>query len=329
MKRVWVIGLTLLALPALLTAQGRVNIRLASLAPDGSVWDKNLRQMGADWRRISNGSVVLNVFPGGQLGDDSKVVSTLRAGRPEAAALTVVGLARIDPAFNVFTMPFFFDSYPELYAVLDAMAPTLDQRLAGQGFTRLAWGHGGWIRVFARQPVTTLEDVKGVKLFTSAGEDEMLQWYKTNGFTPVALAMTDILTGLSTGQIDAMPAPPTAALAFQWYTRTPHMLDLGLAPLVGAVVINTKTWERIPADVRSQLLAAAREMETRLETAIPEQDAASIAEMQKRGLTVHKPAGSGWEAVGQSLTATMRGAMVPADIYDLAKTARDAWRAKR
>jgi hypothetical protein len=29
------------------------------------------------------------------------------------------------------------------------------------------------------------------------------------------------------------------------------------------------------------------------------------------------------------LTATMRGAMVPADIYDLAKTARDAWRAKR
>jgi hypothetical protein len=76
------------------------------------------------------------------------------------------------------------------------------------------------------------------------------------------------------------------------------------------------------------MMEAARQMEARLETAIPEQDTASIAEMQKRGLTVHKPQGSGWEAVGQSLTASMRGGMVPAGIYDLAKQARDAWRAK-
>jgi TRAP-type C4-dicarboxylate transport system substrate-binding protein len=285
--------------------------------------------MAAEWRTASGGSVTVTIFPGGQLGDENKVVSLLRAGRPQAAALTTIGLSRLDPAYNVFGIPFFFDSYDELYAVLDRMAPVLDARLQKGGFTRLAWGNGGWVRVFSRVPVATLEDLKGVKLFTSAGEDAMVQWYKTHGFTPVALAMTDILTGLSSGQIDAIPTTPTAALAFQFYTRTGHMLDLGIAPLVGAIVVNSQVWGRIPAAAQPALVASAREMEARLNRAIPAQDTASIEEMKKRGLVVHAPAGAEWKTVAQSLTESLRGAMVPAEIYDLAVKERNAYRAAR
>jgi TRAP-type C4-dicarboxylate transport system substrate-binding protein len=177
--------------------------------------------------------------------------------------------------------------------------------------------------------VTTLQELKGVKLFTSAGEDTMVQWYKSNGFTPVALAMTDILTGLSNGQIDALPTTPTAALAFQWYTRTPHMLDLGLAPLVGAIVVSHKAWGRIAPPTQAVLLKAAREMEARLAAVVPTQDAEAVEEMKKRKLVVHTPAGAGWENVAQSLTQSLRGGMVPAEIYDLAVKERDAYRATR
>jgi TRAP-type C4-dicarboxylate transport system substrate-binding protein len=329
MKRVCLVVLAACVLPALATAQSGVRIRMASLAPDGSVWDRNLRQMGAEWQKASKGAVTLNVFPGGQLGDDSKVVSSLRAGRPEAAALTVVGLSKIDAAFGVFSLPFFFDSYDELYAVIEKMTPALDERLAKNGLTRVAWGNGGWVRIFSREPIRTLADLKRVKLFTSAGEDDMLQWYKDNGFSPVPLAMTDILTGLTTGQIDAMPTTPTAALAFQWYNRTPNMLDLGVAPLVGAVVVSTPVWQRVPADVRATLERAGADMDGRLRALIPAQDEASVAEMQKRGLKVHKPEGTGWQETADSAIRTIRGGMVPADIYDLAKRERDAFRARR
>ena len=44
------------------------------------------------------------------------------------------GLASIDPAFNVFNVPMFFNSYPELYATLDKLEPTLKQRLEAKGF---------------------------------------------------------------------------------------------------------------------------------------------------------------------------------------------------
>jgi TRAP-type C4-dicarboxylate transport system substrate-binding protein len=327
MKRVWIVALVLLALPALVVTQGRVTIRMASIAPDGSIWDRNLEQMGAEWRKASGGSVVLNVFPGGQLGDDSKVVSLLRGGRPEAAALTVIGLSRIDPAFNVFSMPFFFESYEELDAIRERLTPELDARLEEQGFKRLAWGNGGWVRVFSNAPVSTLDELKGMKLFTSAGEDDMVQWYKTNGFSPVALAMTDIQTGLSTGQIDAVPTTPTAALAFQWYSRTSHMLDLGVAPLVAGILVNTRAWNRIPENVRADMLQSAQALEDRLEAQIPEQDDASVEEMRKRGLTVHTPEGDGWTEIAQSFAQSLRGGLVPADVYDLAKQARDDYRA--
>ncbi len=329
MTRVWMVALSLVLLPGILVGQRAVTIQMASSAPAGSVWDRNLQQMAAEWRKVSGGAVTLTIFPGGQLGDENKVVSLLRAGRPQAAALTTIGLARMDPAFNVFSVPFFFDSYEELYAVLDRMAPGLDARLQKAGFTRLAWGNGGWVRVFSRTPVATLEDLKRVKLFTSAGEDAMVQWYKTNGFTPVALAMTDILTGLSNGQIDAIPTTPTAALAFQFYTRTGHMLDLGIAPLVGAVVVNTQAWSRVPAEAQAALVTSAREMEKRLASAIPAQDATSVEEMKKRGLVVHAPAGAEWKSVAQSLTQSLRGGMVPAEIFDQAVKERDAYRAAR
>ena len=60
---------------------------------------------------------------------------------------------------------------------------------------------------------------------------------------------------------------------------------------------------------------------------IPDQDDVSIGEMQKRGLTVHEPEGAGWTVVADSLSQSLRGGMVPADIYDLAREERNAYRA--
>jgi TRAP-type C4-dicarboxylate transport system substrate-binding protein len=327
MKRVWLIGLSLiLAAPVLLAEQRPVRIRLATEAPSGSLWEVHLKAMAAEWREISDGQVNLTVFAGGSAGDDAKVVSLLRTGRPEAAALTT-GLPRIDRAFNVFSLPFFFESNDELFAVLDRLEPELSSRLEDNGLTFIAWGFGGWVQVFSKDPVSTLADLRRVKLWTSASEGDLLQWYKDNGFTPVPLSVADAMAALSTGRIDAMPSPPYAAMAFQWYNRAPNMLDLRVAPIVGAIVINTRVWNQVPAAVRPRLLEAAVRMDHRLRTEIPDQDAEAVVEMQRRGLRVSERAGGGWAELTASLRDTMRGGMVPADVFDRALRERDAYRA--
>ena len=327
MKRLWVVGLSLiLAAPMLLAAQRPVRIRLATEAPAGSLWEVNLKQLAAEWREISDGQINMTIFPGGSAGDDAKVVSLLRTNRPEAAALTT-GLARIDKAFNVFSLPFFFESNEELFAVLDRLEPELTSRLEDNGLTFLAWGFGGWVQVFSKEPVATLADLRRTKLWTSASEGDLLQWYKDNGFTPVPLSVADAMAALSTGRIDAMPSPPYAAMAFQWYNRAPNMLDLRVAPIVGGIVVNTRVWNQVPAALRPRLLEAARDMDRRLRTDIPEQDAEAVVEMTKRGLTVAAKQGAGWDELTASLRDSMRGGMVPADVFDRAVRERDAYRA--
>src|SRR5581483_8605783 len=301
-------------------------IKLATVVPEGSIWDKNVKQMAEEWKQATNGRVAVTVYAGGSQGDESTVLRKMRLDALQAASFTAVGLGTIDSAFNVFDIPFFFDSYDELNYVTDKLTPTIRKRLEPKGFVLLNWGHGGWTQIFTKKPVKTVEDVKSVKLYTSAGNDRMVQWFKSNGFQPRAMAMTDIMTGLTTGMIDGLPAPPLAAMFFQWYKQTPYMLDIGLAPIVGATVITTKTWKSIPDADKPKLLAAADGVDKRLRAEIPKQDLSSIETMKKAGLTVTNATGPEWKTQLDSLAKTMRGEMVPTDIFDLASKARDEFR---
>ena len=88
----------------------------------------------------------------------------------------------------------------------------------------------------------------------------MVQWYKANGFRPVALAAGDIPAQLklTTGMIDAAPSPPYPALLLQIFRDAKYMLDVRVAPLYGALVITNEAWNKIAADDRPIVLAAAK-----------------------------------------------------------------------
>ncbi|MEK7329320.1 MAG: TRAP transporter substrate-binding protein DctP [Candidatus Eisenbacteria bacterium] len=329
----WTLLAALAVMPALAPSpaatQAPTVIKLATLVPDGSVWDKAMKEMGAEWSQATAGRVLLRVYPGGVAGDEPDIVRKMRIGQLQAAAITTAGLAAIDPAFQVFGIPMFFDSYPELYAVLAKMEPVLKQRLEARGFVLLNWGHGGWVYFFTRQSARTVAEIKKVKMFAWAGDDRWVQLWKNNGYSPVALAATDILTGLQTGMIDGYPTTPLLALTLQWYRQTPNMVGLGMAPLVGGLVVTKQAWDKISEPDRAAILRAARRLEMRLQTGVPRQDTTAVEEMKKRGLTVNAlpPAAvAEWRASAEHFASGMRGAMIPIDIIEMATRERDAFR---
>jgi len=322
-------GAALLVLAASNVSFAQRAIKLATVVPEGSVWDKNLKQMAEEWKQATGGRVTVTVFGGASQGDEATVLRKLRLDALQAASFTAVGLGSIDAAFNVFDVPFFFESYDELNYVTAKLTPTIAKRMDAKGFVLLNWGHGGWTQLFTKRPVRTLADLKTIKLYTSAGNDRMVQWFKANGFEPRAMAMTDIMTGLTTGMIEGLPTPALAAQLFQWYRQTPYMLDIGLAPVVGASIITKKAWSAIPAADRPKLLESAAGVEKRLQADVPKQDQAAVAELMKRGVTVTKANGAEWRTEADALAKTMRGEMVPPDIFDLATKARDEYRKKQ
>jgi len=308
------------------TAQSSVTIKLASVVPENSIWDKNLKQMGSEWSQATGGRVTLTVFAGGSQGDEPTVLRKMRVDALQAASLTGVGLGTVDASFNVFNMPFFFESYDELNAVTAKLTPEIAKRVDAKGFVLLNWGHGGWTQVFTKKPVRTLDELKKTKMWTSAGNDRMVQWFKANGFEPRAMAMTDIMTGLTTGMVEAVPTTPLAAMLFQWYRQTPNMIDIGLAPVIGATLVNKKTWNQIPTADRPKLLAAAAGVQNRLQEEVPKQDAAAITAMKKSGLNITEATGPEWRQALDALAKSMRGEMVQPDMFDKAVKARDEYR---
>lgn len=332
MKRIAaLVGLLVLTLGlATRGAEAATVIKLATLVPDGSVWDKALKEMGAEWKEGSDGRVTLRIYPGGVAGDEPDVVRKMRIGQIHAASLTVTGLSEIDPAFKVFTIPLFYDSYEELLFVLEAMEPYLAAKLEARGFVFVHWGHAGWVHLFSKDPIREVADLKQQKLFVWAGQDDMVQWWKRSGFKPVALAATDIMTGLQTGMIEVLPTTPLAALNLQWFRQTPYMHELGLAPLVGATIVTDKAWKKISAADQKVLLAAARRTEEQLEKGIPQQDREAVEAMTKRGLEVVPVTDdTEWRESAAEFADTMREAIVPAEAFDRALAERNRFRSTR
>jgi TRAP-type C4-dicarboxylate transport system substrate-binding protein len=325
-------GLLLLALAAALAASPAAGqtVKLATLVPEGSFWDRALRDMGAEWERVTGGDIRLRIYAGGVAGDDPDLVRKLRIGQLQAATVTVTGLTEIDPAFAVFEIPGFFESYEELFHVLAALEPELERRLQARGFRLLHWGHGGWVYFFSTEATTTLRALQDLRVFVWAGNDRMTGLWRRHGFRPVALAATDVLTGLETGLFQTLPTAPIAALSLQWYRSAPYMTDLPLAPLLGATIIDERAWQRLPEARHSALLAAAADTGKLFAEEIPAEERKAIVEMQRRGLETIQVVGTEaegeWRASMARFAESMRETFVPEEIYDAAFAARAAYR---
>ena len=311
--------LVLACLLALAGPAAAQTLKLATLVPEGSVWDKSERDLGAAIQSATGGKIKFQIYPGGVAGDEPDFVRKMRIGQLHGALLSAPGLGDIDPAFYIFHVPLLFENDAEVRHVLDMMRPELGQRLEAKGFVLIHWTNVGWLRFFASKPVANFDDFKKRKQFVWGTDGRLQKWYQELGLQPVSLSGADVLTGLQTGLIEALPATPLAALSLQWFRPAPYMLDHRFAPLLGALVVSKGAWDKVAATDREAILKLARETEAKLFADIPKQEETALAEMQKRGLTIAKePAGDAekWLALGREFQTRYRTHTVPQDVFD-------------
>lgn len=331
LKRLIICSTLVLGTVTLTAGGANENIKLSTLVPAGTSWHKALLDMGNAWNKDTAGRVTLTVFAGGQQGDETTAIKKMRTDILQASFLSIVGLVDLDEGFNAFAMPFFIENPDEEAAIEKTLAPVLEKRLEAKGFHLLCWGSAGWLQVFSKKPLKSLADVKNAKLYTSKGSDKWYQWYVSNGFHPVALLPADVPTQLKlgTGLIDTAPYPPYLAMTLRVFDDAKYMLDLKIAPLTGALIVSQAAWNRISPEDRAKVTADALALETRVRMEAPAQDAESVKVMAGRGLqvtTLDPKALGEFRAAANQLVSTMRGSMVPADIYDLAVQERDTVR---
>lgn len=308
-----------------------VEIKLATVIPEGSSWHRILQDMGEKWKAAPGGGVKLRIFAGGIAGDEPDAVAKLRIGQFQAASLSTEGLAQIDPSLRAFQIPMMFRSYDELDHARESLRPLLEKRLADKGFVVLNWGDGGWVCFFTKDPAPNPAALRPQPVFVWGGDNDEVELYKKAGFRPVPLASNEILPSLQTGLIRAVPTTPLLALASQWFALAPNMTDVRWAPLLGATIVTRRAWDQVPEAARPALLEAAREAGEQLKAEIRSSNEAAIARMKERGLKVVTPTAAdlaAWQAIAEANWADIRGRIVPADVFDAVRKDVEALRAK-
>ena len=297
-----------------------IRVRLGTLAPKGSSYYKELAAMGEKWRRASNGGVLLTIYPDGTMGGEADMVQRMRLGQLQAGLLTATGLADIEPGVGgLQLMPMTFRTLEEVDYIVQKLQPMLEKRLEARGFVALFWGDSGWVRFFSKDPVIGPDDLRKTKLFVTAGSPAQVDLYRSVGLNPVPLETVDILPNLQTGLINAVPLPPSYALAGQVDRAAPNMLDLAWAPLVGALVVTKKTWDAIPPETRDAMRQAAAGAGAQIQAQGRRESVESVKAMRKRGLIVNPlppEAEVQWRREMETVYPKIRGIVVPADIFD-------------
>lgn len=327
-------GLSLL-LPTLLCAgfapraAAQVTIKMATLVPENSSWYAVLREMGDKWGKLSGGRVRVVLYPGGRQGDDPDVVRKLRLGTLQGAVLTSAGLAEIDRSVYALSVPMAYESYDEVYDVLERMRPRIESQMEAKGFVVLNWADGGWTHFFSKKPVAAPDDLRRLKLFQWAGDPKSLEIWKAAGFNPRPTPSTELATGLQTGLLEAFLAPPQMVVITRFYEQAKFMTDLKWGIILGATVVAKDAWAKVPADVRPVLMQAAREAGGRLQAEMRQSGERDIEAMRRAGLTVvpvDARSRALWRQSVEAATAKIRGEFVPAEAYDEALRHRDAYR---
>jgi len=308
----------LLIWPAPVSAQKTV-LKLGTAAPDGTNWWKVLDRMAQRWKAESNERVELHVLAGGTQGDEGKMLDRVKLGHLQVVALSGAGLAAVVPGVNALQLPMLVDSYAGLDRIRAGLEPRLEKAFDEKGYIVLNWSDVGWVHFFTKKEARTPSALKPMKLFIMAGDLETERLYRDMGFTPVPVPLTNMLTSLKTGMIDAFDLPPLFAIGNQSVGLVSYMVDLKWAPVIGATIIDKKSWQTIPPELRDKLLRIARQTGEELRADIRSQEDKATKNMASRGLTIVKPTAAEleeWRKTAQAAQQRLRGGLVPVDYFD-------------
>ncbi|HEY1327855.1 MAG TPA: TRAP transporter substrate-binding protein [Casimicrobiaceae bacterium] len=202
----------------------------------------------------TKGRVKVEVYPNSSLFKDGEEMEALQLGSVQMLAPSVAKFGPLGVRqFEVFDLPYIFDSFDELHKVTSGpVGKMLFEKLESKGIKGLAFWDNGFKEMSANRPIKLPADYKGLKMRIQSSKvlgDQM----KALGAIPQVMAFSEVYQALQTGVVDGTENPPS-----NFYTQKMHEVQKYLAMtdhgvIEYAVIVNKKFWDGLPADVRTTL----------------------------------------------------------------------------
>jgi TRAP-type C4-dicarboxylate transport system substrate-binding protein len=264
-------------------------IKIATLAPEGSTWTEIFNDLNAELKTATNSGIRLKIYPGGVLGNEKDMIRKMFVGQIHGALLTSAGLSTIFNEMDVFQIPFLFNTYDEVDYVLKKMDGFFKKGFADKGYILPSWSEGGFIRMMSTQPIASLDDLRKAKIWTWEDAPMAKAIFYEAGISAIPLSLPDVLVALQTGLVEVVYAPPSGAIALQWFTKTKYMTDFPLMYLIGGIVIKKNTFTKLSPEHREILLALCSKYMDILKLEVRKENQEAIKVMAKHGVKLIRP----------------------------------------
>ena len=268
---------------------GAATLKIATLAPAGTTWMKEMKMGAKQIKQRTEGRVKLKFYPGGVMGNDQSVHRKIKIGQLQGGAFTPGGLAQVNTAIQALGLPMMFDTYAEIDYVRAKMEPLMKQATESSGFVILGISGGGFVRILAKQPMRDLESIRASKVWIPEGDQVGQIVFKALGISPVALPISDVFTGLQTGLIETIAVNPTSAIAFQWHTSTSYMTETPISYVIGVLAVQKKAFDKLSAEDQAIVREEIGKVFSRLDVLNRSDNLAAIAALKQQGIEFVTP----------------------------------------
>jgi len=279
----------LLLFAANLPAAPEYVIKFATLAPGGTTWMNLLEEWDRDLRAESDGRIGFKFYPGGVQGDEPDVLKKMRFNQLQGGAFTGYGIGRMYSPARVLELPFLFNNTEEIDFIREQFTGEFKQGFEDKGYVLLGWMEVGFVHMFSREPIRSLEDMKTRRVWLWQGDPLGKAFFKASGISPVPLSIMDVYTSLSTGLIDTVYSPPLGAIALQWFTKTRYVSSIPLTNGMGGLIVSKKFYNKLPADLQVILNETGQATGKKLIAATRVDNAESMTTLEEYGLEFVEP----------------------------------------
>jgi len=332
LKKLVAAFLLLLLLPAAHAEEAYV-LKFATLAPQGSTWMNIITDWANQVEKESQGRLKFKLYGGGVSGDEPDVLRKIRFGQLQGGAMTGHGIGYIYSPTRVLEIPFLFRSYDEVDHVRAQLMPEIREGFHQNDFELLGWMEVGFIQLFSRTPIYSIDDMKKRRIWLWQGDPLGTAFFAASGLSPVPLPITEVFSSLSTGLIDTTIAPPLGAIALQWFTKTPYMTSMPVMDGIGGLIVSRKFFDGLPKDLQQLLRRTGEEAGARLLVETRRDNEKSLAVLKQHGVTFT----SEWKDKDSVLydlrdrAAAMlaKDGYIPAPFYEKARKSLNDYRAHK
>lgn len=229
-------------LPAI--AQATV-FKIATLSPEGSYW-MNVMRAGADEvAQKTNNRVEIKFYPGGVMGDDMAVLRKVRIRQLHGGAITLGAVSQFYPDSQIYSLPMLFRNLEEVSYVRSKLDQQILHGLEQNGFVSFGLVEGGFAYIMSHSPIASVSQLRSSKAWVPSSDELAMEAVKAYDVQPIPLPLGDVLTGLQTGLIDTVAAPPIATIALHWHTQVRYLTDMPLLYSTGLLVIEKSAFNKL------------------------------------------------------------------------------------